>query len=59
MDLSGSYGEVHRQTQLIGEQMDISRRTSSGTPQIPWDKNIKFRTSRKVYMSIPLSLSLG
>ena len=33
VDLPGGHGEVHRQAQLIGEQMDFDRQTSSGTPQ--------------------------
>jgi hypothetical protein len=33
VDLSGSDGKIHRQSQLIGEQMDLGRQTSAGTPQ--------------------------
>jgi len=31
--LPRSYEEVHRQSPLIGQQMDLGRQTSSGTPQ--------------------------
>jgi hypothetical protein len=33
VDLSGGNEEVDRQAQLIGQQMDLRRQTSSGAPQ--------------------------
>lgn len=33
VDLSRGYGKGHRQSLLVGQQMDLRRQTSSGTPQ--------------------------